>query len=154
MTFESRRGERMFERYGFRVMNRSEITKYKAFYPESVYLSTVIKNLEVGKPFASIRRESEVRAAVAAFYTMRSRGVASGMKQKLFSLSSRRGVCRSWVVPPRPAADEPTKAIAVLGAASGSSVAGTVTFTSGSRWRLGGGGYHRLKARQTRLPYS
>ena len=30
------------------------------------------------------------------------------------------------------AADEPTKAIAVLGAASGSSVAGTVTFTSGS----------------------
>ncbi|MEO5720124.1 MAG: GNAT family acetyltransferase [Chthoniobacterales bacterium] len=55
VTFESRRGERMFERYGFKVMNRAEITKYKAFYPESVYLSTVIKNLEVGKPFASIR---------------------------------------------------------------------------------------------------
>ncbi|MEP6809717.1 MAG: GNAT family acetyltransferase [Chthoniobacterales bacterium] len=55
VTFESRRGERMFERYGFRVMNRAEITKYKAFYPESVYLSTVIKNLETGKPFASIR---------------------------------------------------------------------------------------------------
>ena len=55
VTFESRRGEKMFERYGFKVMNRAEITKYKAFYPESVYLSTVIKNLEVGKPFASIR---------------------------------------------------------------------------------------------------
>lgn len=49
VTFESRRGERMFERYGFRVMNRAEITKYRAFYPESVYLSTVIKNLETGE---------------------------------------------------------------------------------------------------------
>jgi hypothetical protein len=50
VTFESRRGEKMFERYGFRVMNRGEITKYKAFYPESVYLSTVIKNLETAEP--------------------------------------------------------------------------------------------------------
>ncbi|MGI9086266.1 MAG: GNAT family acetyltransferase [Chthoniobacterales bacterium] len=49
VTFESRRGERMFERYGFRVMNRAEITKYRAFYPESVYLSTVIKNLETAE---------------------------------------------------------------------------------------------------------
>ena len=49
-TFESRRGERMFERYGFRVMNRAEITKYKSFYPEPVYLSTVIKNLETAEP--------------------------------------------------------------------------------------------------------
>lgn len=48
VTFESRRGERMFERYGFKVLNRAEITKYKAFYPESVYLSTVVKNLEHG----------------------------------------------------------------------------------------------------------
>jgi hypothetical protein len=50
VTFASRRGERMFERYGFRVMNRAEITKYKAYYPESVYLSTVIKNLETAEP--------------------------------------------------------------------------------------------------------
>ena len=50
VTFESRRGEKMFERYGIRVMNRAEITKYKAFYPESVYLSTVIKNLETAEP--------------------------------------------------------------------------------------------------------
>src|SRR5438552_3084072 len=50
VTFTSRRGEKMFERYGFRVMNRAEITKYKAFYPESVYLSTVIKNLETAEP--------------------------------------------------------------------------------------------------------
>ena len=52
VTFESRRGEKMFERYGFKVMNRAEITKYKAYYPESVYLSTVIKNLETAEPLS------------------------------------------------------------------------------------------------------
>ena len=50
VTFESRRGEKMFERYGFKVLNRAEITKYKRFYPQSVYLSTVIKNLETAEP--------------------------------------------------------------------------------------------------------
>jgi hypothetical protein len=52
VTFESRRGEKMFERYGFRVLNRAEITKYKAYYPESVYLSTVIKNLKTAEPLS------------------------------------------------------------------------------------------------------
>ena len=33
-----------------KVLNRAEITKYKRFYPESVYLSTVIKNLETAEP--------------------------------------------------------------------------------------------------------
>ncbi|MEP6686208.1 MAG: GNAT family acetyltransferase [Verrucomicrobiota bacterium] len=56
VTFESRRGEKMFERYGFRVLNRAEITKYKAFYPESVYLSTVIKNLETAEPLSAYSR--------------------------------------------------------------------------------------------------
>jgi hypothetical protein len=50
VTFQNRRGEKMFERYGFRVLNRAEITKYKAYYPESVYLSTVIKTLETAEP--------------------------------------------------------------------------------------------------------
>ena len=56
VTFESRRGERMFERYGFKVLNRGEITKYKAYYPESVYLSTVIKNLETAEPLSVTSR--------------------------------------------------------------------------------------------------
>jgi hypothetical protein len=56
VTFESRRGEKMFERYGFRVLNRAEITKYKAFYPESVYLSTVVKNLETSEPLSAYSR--------------------------------------------------------------------------------------------------
>jgi len=46
----------MFERYGFKVLNRAEITKYKAFYPESVYLSTVIKNLETAEPLSAYAR--------------------------------------------------------------------------------------------------
>ena len=45
VTFESRRGSKMFERYGFRVINRSEITKYRELHPEPVYLCTVIKDL-------------------------------------------------------------------------------------------------------------
>jgi hypothetical protein len=59
VTFESRRGEKMFERYGFRVLNRAEITKYKAFYPESVYLSTVIKNLETAEPLSAYTRSRD-----------------------------------------------------------------------------------------------
>lgn len=60
VTFESRRGERMFERYGFKVLNRAEITKYKAFYPESVYLSTVVKTLEHGPLRVTSRSRPEV----------------------------------------------------------------------------------------------
>src|SRR6201997_1160839 len=59
VTFDSRRGEKMFERYGFNVLNRAEITKYKAFYPESVYLSTVIKNLETAGPLSAYSRLRE-----------------------------------------------------------------------------------------------
>ncbi len=58
VTFESRRGEKMFERYGFRVMNRAPITKYRAFHPESVYLSTVIKNLETAEPLSAYTSSS------------------------------------------------------------------------------------------------
>ena len=60
VTFESRRGEQMFERYGFKVLNRAEITKYKAFYPQSVYLSTVIKNLETAEPLRVTSRSRSV----------------------------------------------------------------------------------------------
>ncbi len=60
VTFESRRGEKMFERYGFNVLNRGEITKYKALYPESVYLSTVVKNLETAEPLSVTSRSREL----------------------------------------------------------------------------------------------
>lgn len=53
------------------------------------------------------------------------------MKQKFF-LSIAAAIVALGFSSVATAADETTKAIAVLGAASGSSVAGTVTFTSGS----------------------
>jgi len=50
VTFESRRGSRLFERYGFQVLEKKEITKYRKIHPEPVYLTTVIKRLdEVGQ---------------------------------------------------------------------------------------------------------
>ena len=42
----------MFERYGFKVVNRARITKYDALQSESVYLSTVIKDLEGVEPLS------------------------------------------------------------------------------------------------------
>lgn len=46
VTFETRRDLKMFERYGFRVLNRSEITKYRSHHPYPVYLCTVMKDIE------------------------------------------------------------------------------------------------------------
>ncbi|MGH8046800.1 MAG: GNAT family acetyltransferase [Chthoniobacterales bacterium] len=46
VTFEGRRGAPVFERYGFRVFNKQEITKYRKLHPEPVYLTTIIKNLD------------------------------------------------------------------------------------------------------------
>ncbi len=46
VVFEDRRGTKMFERYGFKVMNKMEITKYRDLHPEPVYLCTVVKDLQ------------------------------------------------------------------------------------------------------------
>ena len=46
VTFDGRRGFKLFERYGFKVLNRSEITKYKRFTDRTVYLCTVVKELD------------------------------------------------------------------------------------------------------------
>ena len=46
VVFEDRRGTKMFERYGFKVLNKMEITKYRDVHPEAVYLCTVVKDLE------------------------------------------------------------------------------------------------------------
>lgn len=46
VTFEGRRGSRLFERYGFQVLARKEITKYRHLHPEPVYLTTVLKQLD------------------------------------------------------------------------------------------------------------
>lgn len=46
VSFANRRGEKMFQRYGFKLLNRMEITKYRRLHPEPVYLCTVVKDLE------------------------------------------------------------------------------------------------------------
>lgn len=48
VTFEERRGAKVFERFGFRVVEKKEITKYRAHRDEPVYLCTVIKDLDDG----------------------------------------------------------------------------------------------------------
>ena len=45
VTFETRRGAKLFERYGFQVLDRREITKYRKTHPEPVFLTTVLKEL-------------------------------------------------------------------------------------------------------------
>ena len=47
VTFESRRGAKVLERFGFRVIEKKEITKYRGKHPEAVYLTTVIKQLTI-----------------------------------------------------------------------------------------------------------
>ncbi|MFV0337801.1 MAG: GNAT family acetyltransferase [Chthoniobacterales bacterium] len=45
VTFENRRGTRILERYGFKVLEKKEITKYREVYDKPVYLTTVLKDL-------------------------------------------------------------------------------------------------------------
>ncbi len=49
VTFEERRGAKVFERFGFQVVEKKEITKYRAHRDEPVFLCTVIKDLNDGK---------------------------------------------------------------------------------------------------------
>ena len=65
VVFESRRGAKMFERYGFRVINRAEISKYRQFHPEPVYLCTVIKDLEENSQLYSKEQDVEEETAGA-----------------------------------------------------------------------------------------
>ena len=39
------RGARMFERYGFRLIDEREVTKYRDIYPGKIYLFTILKDL-------------------------------------------------------------------------------------------------------------
>jgi hypothetical protein len=58
VTFDSRRGSPIFERYGFKVLNKCEITKYRNIHPQPVYLTTILKQLDNTKdrPMQGISR--------------------------------------------------------------------------------------------------
>jgi hypothetical protein len=45
VSYESRRGERMFARYGFRVVDEREVTKYRDIHPGKIFLLTILKDL-------------------------------------------------------------------------------------------------------------
>jgi ribosomal protein S18 acetylase RimI-like enzyme len=45
VAYETRRGARMFERYGFRVIDEREVTKYRHLDPRTIYLFTIVKDL-------------------------------------------------------------------------------------------------------------
>jgi ribosomal protein S18 acetylase RimI-like enzyme len=47
VTYENRRGVRTFERYGFRVVDQREVTKYRDIYPGKIQLFTIVKDLAV-----------------------------------------------------------------------------------------------------------
>ena len=44
VTYASRRSERLFHRYGFRVLDRVEVTKFRALYAHPVLLATVFRD--------------------------------------------------------------------------------------------------------------
>ncbi len=45
VTYETRRGVRLFARYGFKVVDEREVTKYRDIHPGKIYLFTILKDL-------------------------------------------------------------------------------------------------------------
>jgi hypothetical protein len=45
ITFDHRRGERMFAKMGFRVIDQKEVTKYRDHYDGKIFLYTVVRDL-------------------------------------------------------------------------------------------------------------
>jgi hypothetical protein len=54
VTYDTRRKDSLFARYGFRVIDRVEVTKYRRCYPRRVFLSTVVRDLRSGPELVSI----------------------------------------------------------------------------------------------------
>lgn len=46
-TFDDRRPHKVFEHFGFHEMDRREITKFRAFHDKKVYVSTMVRELDV-----------------------------------------------------------------------------------------------------------
>jgi hypothetical protein len=60
VTYEERRSESLFARYGFKVMNRMEVTKYRNSYPGRVFLSTVVRDLHEGPALVATARRRQI----------------------------------------------------------------------------------------------
>jgi hypothetical protein len=55
VTYEARRTGSLFARYGFHVMDRVELTKYKRYYAGRVFLTTLVRDLRSGP---ALKRQS------------------------------------------------------------------------------------------------
>jgi len=54
-VYEDRRGERLFERYGFKFGDRREITKFKRYTDDTVWVATIYRELGEGvKPMPDV----------------------------------------------------------------------------------------------------
>jgi hypothetical protein len=62
VTYEERRSDSLFARYGFRVMDRIELTKYRRTYPGKVFLSTLVRDLHEGPALVSIPRPVSIES--------------------------------------------------------------------------------------------
>jgi hypothetical protein len=63
VTYEMRRTEPLFARYGFQVIDRVELTKYRRSYPGRVFLSTVVRELSEGPALVGRSRPLRERSA-------------------------------------------------------------------------------------------
>jgi L-amino acid N-acyltransferase YncA len=62
VTYEERRTDSLFARYGFHVMDRVELTKYRHTYPGRVFLTTLVRDLRSGPALVSLPRRGRRNA--------------------------------------------------------------------------------------------
>jgi hypothetical protein len=65
ISYEARRGARLFERWGFQVVDEREVTKYRELDPRRVFLLTIVKDLAVNPSIydADLRKPERDAAA-------------------------------------------------------------------------------------------
>jgi len=56
VSYADRRTDALFERYGFQVLHRAEISKYRDVHAERVFICTVVKDLSVSPRLALVPR--------------------------------------------------------------------------------------------------
>ena len=62
VSYEDRRTDALFERYGFQVLHRSEISKYRDVRAERVFICTLVKDLTAGRRLAMVPRAERDRS--------------------------------------------------------------------------------------------
>ena len=55
VSYDDRRTDALFERYGFQVLHRSEVSKYRNVHPGRVFVCTVVKDLSAGASLRACR---------------------------------------------------------------------------------------------------